>query len=119
MGLQNAMASTYSGTLLRTSHLTGMFTDIGVAAGHWLRGLPIDLTRVKLSLLIITSFFVGGVIGAWFFNYLSFDTLYIPAVLTGGVSIAYTTYSKWKKPKEQIEAGIKQTARWMKKVVKK
>lgn len=28
-GLQNAMISTYSGALIRTTHLTGLFTDIG------------------------------------------------------------------------------------------
>ena len=32
-GLQNAMVSTYSGSILRTTHLSGMFTDIGIFLG--------------------------------------------------------------------------------------
>ena len=37
-GLQNAMASTYSGTVVRTTHITGMFTDLGIFLGHELPG---------------------------------------------------------------------------------
>ena len=37
-GLQNAMATTYSGAVVRTAHLSGMFTDLGIMLGHWLFG---------------------------------------------------------------------------------
>ena len=30
IGLQNAMATTYSGAIIRTSHVSGMFTDLGI-----------------------------------------------------------------------------------------
>jgi uncharacterized membrane protein YoaK (UPF0700 family) len=33
-GLQNAMASSYCGLLIRTTHVTGVVTDIGVILGH-------------------------------------------------------------------------------------
>ena len=33
-GLQNAMATTYSGAVIRTSHLSGMFTDLGIGLGQ-------------------------------------------------------------------------------------
>lgn len=39
-GLQNAMATTYSGALVRTTHLSGLFTDIGINIGHAARGMP-------------------------------------------------------------------------------
>ena len=41
-GLQNAMISAYSGAVVRTTHLSGMFTDLGIALGHALRGMPVD-----------------------------------------------------------------------------
>jgi uncharacterized membrane protein YoaK (UPF0700 family) len=36
-GVQNAMATTYSGAVVRTTHLSGMFTDLGIGLGHALR----------------------------------------------------------------------------------
>src|SRR5262245_23985448 len=55
-GLQNAMVSTYSGAVVRTTHLSGMFTDLGIFLGHALRGLPVDARRLRLCVLIITGF---------------------------------------------------------------
>lgn len=37
-GLQNALTSKYSGNVIRTTHLTGATTDLGIAFGHILRG---------------------------------------------------------------------------------
>lgn len=91
-GLQNAMASTYSGSLIRTSHVTGLFTDIGIALGHSLRGMQIPRRRVALCLLVISAFLLGGIVGAWMFSFLRYRTLYVPATLTGVTGVAYTLY---------------------------
>lgn len=88
-GLQNAMVSTYSGAVVRTTHLSGMFTDLGIFLGHALRGLPIDLRRLRLCVLIITGFLAGGVAGAVAFSHLSYSALFLPAALTAIASIAY------------------------------
>jgi uncharacterized membrane protein YoaK (UPF0700 family) len=37
-GLQNGLTSKYSGNVVRTTHLTGTTTDLGIALGHVLRG---------------------------------------------------------------------------------
>jgi uncharacterized membrane protein YoaK (UPF0700 family) len=37
-GLQNAMVSTYSGAIIRTTHITGTVTDLGAMIGQYLRG---------------------------------------------------------------------------------
>ena len=34
-GLQNALATTYSGAVIRTTHLTGIFTDLGIMMGEF------------------------------------------------------------------------------------
>jgi uncharacterized membrane protein YoaK (UPF0700 family) len=60
-GLQNAMVSTYSGAVVRTTHLSGMFTDLGIFLGHSLRGLSVDRQRLRLCFLIISGFLGGGV----------------------------------------------------------
>lgn len=95
-GLQNAMASTYSGSLIRTSHLTGLFTDIGIALGHAIRGMPIAKRRLALCLLVIFGFFLGGIAGAGTFSYFGYRALYIPATLTGVVGVAYALYRQRK-----------------------
>jgi uncharacterized membrane protein YoaK (UPF0700 family) len=94
-GLQNAMASTYSGAVLRTTHLSGMVTDVGAAFGHLLRGVPVDWLRVRLYTLLIFSFIAGGVLGSVLFALFSYQTLYIPAALTGTVAISYMIYIHW------------------------
>jgi uncharacterized membrane protein YoaK (UPF0700 family) len=91
-GLQNAMVSTYSGTVIRTTHLSGMFTDLGIFLGHALRGTPVDKPRLKLCFLVISGFLVGGIAGALAFPKLGTSTLLIPAGLTAGASLAYVVY---------------------------
>jgi uncharacterized membrane protein YoaK (UPF0700 family) len=91
-GLQNAMASTYSGSLIRTSHVTGLFTDIGIAVGHALRGMPVAKRRLALCSLVICGFLAGGTAGAWLYSFFGYRTLYFPATLTGSVGLAYALY---------------------------
>ena len=91
-GLQNAMASTYSGSLIRTSHVTGLFTDLGIAMGHALRGMPVARRRTALCALVICGFLAGGIVGAWLYMHFGYRTLYFPAVLTGGAGLAYAGY---------------------------
>src|SRR6478735_1476321 len=81
-GLQNAMVSTYSGAVVRTTHLSGMFTDLGIAIGHALRGLPVDTKRLRLCGLVISGFLCGGIAGAWGFGTLGYSALLLPASLT-------------------------------------
>ena len=91
-GLQNAMATTYSGALVRTSHVSGMFTDVGIMLGHALRGMPVARRRLGLCVLVIVFFFSGGVLGAWLFARIGYAALYLPAALTGITGMAYWAY---------------------------
>lgn len=102
-GLQNGMASTYSGAVLRTTHVSGIFTDLGIFMGHWLRGVPVDWRRVKLGLLLLGGFFGGAVAGAIGFAHFSYETLYIPAVFTGGVGLAYGLYQHQQRNRTGAE----------------
>ena len=92
IGLQNAMATTYSGAIIRTSHVSGMFTDLGISLGHALRGLPVDKRRLWLCLVIITAFLAGGIIGALLFTRWQYEALYLPALLTGATGLIYGVY---------------------------
>ena len=97
-GLQNAMTATYSGALVRTTHLTGMFTDLGVFLGHRLRGACPEPRRLWLCLAIIGGFLLGGIAGALLFPVLEYRTLYLPAVLTGITGVGYAIYRHRRGP---------------------
>lgn len=91
-GLQNGMASTYSGMVFRTTHVSGMFTDLGIYLGHRLRGLDVDTLRVRVCVLVITTFMLGGAVGAALFARLQEHSLLIPATLTGLCGAFYSLY---------------------------
>lgn len=87
MGLQNAMVSMISGSVVRTTHLTGMFTDLGIELAASLFGIAkkkrsITLHRqIMLRLIIIGFFFTGCILSAYIFRYVKYQTFYIPAAL--------------------------------------
>lgn len=63
-GMQNALASRYRGIVLRTTHVTGILTDLGIALGMKLRGHVIDRWKIEIPLLLAVSFFVGAMAGS-------------------------------------------------------
>jgi uncharacterized membrane protein YoaK (UPF0700 family) len=67
MGLQNAVTTMISKARVRTTHVSGMATDIGVElAAVMARGAarPEAMPKLKLHVLTLVSFAVGGVAGA-------------------------------------------------------
>jgi uncharacterized membrane protein YoaK (UPF0700 family) len=72
MGLQNAVVTRLSNARVRTTHVTGMATDIGIELGNlldnaWHRGRPqvSDFNREKLRLHgeTVLCFLGGGILG--------------------------------------------------------
>lgn len=94
-GLQNAMVSTYSGATLRTTHLSGIFTDLGLYIGQRLRGLNVDMLRIHVCLLVASNFILGATLGALGFAYIQERVLLVPAALTGAVGLSYAIYRRF------------------------
>ncbi|WP_354625354.1 YoaK family protein [Psychromonas sp. MME2] len=92
-GLQNALATTYSGAVVRTTHVTGIFTDLGIMLGGKLRGETFDKRKALLFLLIIIGFIFGGTIGAFFFTLFKLKTLFIPATICLLLALSYSIYN--------------------------
>jgi uncharacterized membrane protein YoaK (UPF0700 family) len=92
-GLQNGLVSNYSGALLRTTHLTGALTDLGIFLGHRFRGRRHDSRRVQLCALIIGGFLLGAALGGLGFAGLKYKMLYFPATAVGAVGCAYGLYA--------------------------
>jgi uncharacterized membrane protein YoaK (UPF0700 family) len=91
-GLQNAMTSTYSGAAVRTTHVTGIFTDLGTMIGLFLRGKRADKRRVILYFILISGFVAGGTAGAFFFLNLEFYAMLLPAVMCAIIAVSYSVY---------------------------
>ncbi|MBC9934710.1 YoaK family protein [Chitinophaga qingshengii] len=85
MGMQNALVSTISGYVVRTTHLTGMFTDLGIDLHTWLFTPDHRTTDIRkkiiLRLVIIVFFLAGGIAGGYAFLKLSYATFYLPAAV--------------------------------------
>ncbi|MCW8332421.1 YoaK family protein [Vibrio paucivorans] len=88
-GLQNAMITTFSGAVVRTTHMTGIVTDLGLMIGAKLRGENFDYRKAKLFLFILTGFILGGLIGGKLFIHLQVNALIIPALIAFGLAIFY------------------------------
>jgi uncharacterized membrane protein YoaK (UPF0700 family) len=80
MGLQNALITKISNAEIRTTHVTGLITDIGIELGklfYWNREPGIEQgrfvaanrTRLRVHLSLVASFFIGGVAGALGFKH--------------------------------------------------
>jgi len=92
MGLQNAMVTKVSKAEIRTTHVTGMVTDIGIELGklcYWNLARadatrPMVLAnRQKLRVLVtlVALFFLGGVAGALGFKHVGFSATLPLAIL--------------------------------------
>lgn len=93
-GLQNGMATTYSGAVIRTTHVTGIVTDLGIALGQLARREQIDRRRIGLYLVLFVAFFVGATAGGLGFRFFDFDVLLFPAFLTGTAGVSYFLFTK-------------------------
>ncbi len=70
MGFQNATITKISYARIRTTHATGMVTDVGIELGRAAYGKTFDVnitadrSKLKLLLRLLSVFFIGGLIGA-------------------------------------------------------
>lgn len=91
-GLQNAMITTFSGAVVRTTHMTGIITDLGIMIGESLRGRQFDRRKALLLLFIFIGFLLGGIAGAALFTVYGLHTLIFPALLAFGIALIYGVY---------------------------
>ncbi|MGH8493044.1 MAG: YoaK family protein [Moraxellaceae bacterium] len=81
MGLQNAIITKISRAEIRTTHITGLVTDIGIEIGRWLfwraQSSPAAVMadnreRLRLHSSLVLLFFAGALVGALGFKHLGF-----------------------------------------------
>lgn len=87
MGLQNATITRISGAKIRTSHATGLITDMGIEIGralyHTARPLaPIayDRSRLWLYIQLVLAFITGGIVGAIGYGIIGWNFAILPGL---------------------------------------
>ena len=88
MGMQNSFVTKISNAIVRTTHLTGLFTDLGIELSQLFfpkthpNREKIKAT-IKLRIFIICFFFLGGIIGGYLYSRfdLKLNTLIFGAII--------------------------------------
>ena len=106
MGLQNALVTNLSNAVVRTTHLTGLFTDLGIELSQLFFYRKTEQqhkleSSIKLRLTSISCFFMGGVAGALLYFLTGIQSLLLAvALLTTGLiydSVKYKVVSLKRK----------------------
>ncbi len=97
MGLQNGLITKISHAEIRTTHMTGVITDLGIEAGRWLfaamtgTAVRFDGKKTRRLAALLAAFLSGGVIGALAFGlvgYISVAPLCLILVVLAAMPIA-------------------------------
>lgn len=112
MGLQNALITKLSKSEIRTTHVTGIITDIGIELGklvYWnvataehAQKVVADRAHLRLLLLLLAAFFVGGVVGALGFKYIGYVAtipLAVTLVILAGMPVIDDLQVMWQQSK--------------------
>lgn len=97
MGLQNAVGSKTSGGSIRTTHMTGNITDLGMELGKTMflarsaqapaHAVQHNWPRMRMSAGLIAMFVLGGIVGALGFKYVGFVCVVPLAALLLALSV--------------------------------
>jgi len=84
MGIQNSLVTKISQSTVRTTHLTGLFTDLGIELSQLFFYKKLEenkklKTSIYLRLSIIIFFFIGCISGGFLYNLLEMKTLFVAA----------------------------------------
>ncbi|MET0760441.1 MAG: YoaK family protein [Flavobacterium sp.] len=84
MGIQNSLVTKISQSTVRTTHLTGLFTDLGIELSQLFFYKKEEETKklktsIFLRLSIITFFFIGCVSGGFIYQIIEIKTLLVAA----------------------------------------
>lgn len=92
MGQQNAMASSFKGLIIRTTHMTGILTDFGFLLGSSLKRRRFIFWRIGFFILLLVGFFIGGWLGLLGYHAFKIHSLYIPGALLAILGVAAIFY---------------------------
>lgn len=91
-GFQNALATHYRGMILRTTHITGLLTDLGTNLGMSLRGHQIARWKSLIPSSLVLSFFAGALFGTSLITLSDLPVLLILSLCYIACGVGWTVY---------------------------
>ena len=91
-GLQNGMTTKYSGSIIRTTHLTGTATDIGLVLGRMAIGDWTDVWKLQVLLPLALSFFSGGYLSTYAVRRMGKLSLLVNVLIFFSVGLVYSLF---------------------------
>jgi len=109
-GIQNSVTSTMTDKLCRTSHFSGVTSDIGTFLGQCLRGNAENAFKLKVFTGLAFSFWLGGFMSFGLAKRFSNTSLFIAAGVFVFMGVLYDRI--WKRVLQQtrVESGINSTS---------
>lgn len=89
-GIQNALAARYRGIVLRTTHITGLITDLGAALGMKVRGIDVPVANWIVPGLLVGSFFLGALAAAGIATVLGQDPVLVAGIGYVAAGVVWT-----------------------------
>ncbi len=120
MGMQNALVTRISGAVVRTTHVTGIVTDLGIETFHvarwyvshirgngiaaWLHGVKQiandpEFDRGRLHVAIFVSFFSGAVVGPVLYLRYGADAMFVPVVVLVALAVFDASFGLVRRPR--------------------
>lgn len=101
-GLQNSMVATYNGTVIRTTHLTGVTSDLGASVGRWIVGRKIDKNKIMLHSALWWGFFGGGFVAVWLYAKIGYLSMLLPMSILLLSVLSYQRLGVWYQKSERL-----------------
>eukprot|EP01031_Cornospumella_fuschlensis_P025187 gene25187-30420_t len=89
-GIQNSLTTKYSGSIIRTTHMTGAATDIGLTLGKICMGDYKDAWKLLVLVPLFVSFLLGGLTSIFAFKRFGQLTLFINVILFFSIGAVYS-----------------------------
>lgn len=88
-GMQNSMTTAYSGSVIRTTHMTGVLTDLGVHIGRYLRGQKHNVWLIQFFTMTLIIFIAGSFAGALLYFHYLINALWLSVLITLCLGVGY------------------------------
>jgi hypothetical protein len=93
-GINNSITSSMTSNLCRTSHFTGISSDMGTFLGQILRGNTANLFKLKVFAALAASFWAGGFLSFELTKAYGASSLYVSAAIYLFMAVGYEKLAK-------------------------
>lgn len=94
-GAQNALISRYSQSVIRTTHLTGITTDLGIGMiRHYFQNDQNERKMNWIRINLIISFMIGSLLSVYIFSHFKFSGFFLPAVISSFLAVKLTSFKE-------------------------